>query len=198
MGEYAPCVKKTLDMEGRPGDDYSVDPKDRGGETYRGIARKFWPTWSGWERIDNYKKMYGDHLIKFISTPEARAALAPDVYDFYKIEFFGRLSLANVHDQEITEEIFDTAVNCGSGTAGKMLQRALNYLNDNGAIFADLVEDGAIGPGTLAAITKVMTRPGGREGLLKALRGEQYAHYKGIVQADKGQERFFLGWLRRV
>ena len=27
-------------------------PEDRGGETYRGIARRAWPKWAGWKIVD--------------------------------------------------------------------------------------------------------------------------------------------------
>ena len=32
------------------------DPNDIGGETYRGISRKFNPKWNGWSVIDEMKK----------------------------------------------------------------------------------------------------------------------------------------------
>jgi lysozyme family protein len=39
---------------------YVNDPVDRGGETHRGVARKFHPDWSGWKIIDQIKQ---DHQL---------------------------------------------------------------------------------------------------------------------------------------
>ncbi len=34
---------------------YTNDPVDVGGETYRGIARRYNPQWEGWDLIDDTK-----------------------------------------------------------------------------------------------------------------------------------------------
>src|ERR1035441_4044145 len=34
---------------------YANNPADAGGETYKGIARKFWPQWCGWKYVDGVK-----------------------------------------------------------------------------------------------------------------------------------------------
>ena len=35
---------------------YVNDPVDRGGETHRGVARKFNPDWKGWALVDRLKR----------------------------------------------------------------------------------------------------------------------------------------------
>ena len=53
---------------------------------------------------------------------------------------------------ELAEELFDTGINMGTGTAIGFLQRALNALNRNGRDYADLAVDRRIGPATLGAL----------------------------------------------
>lgn len=37
---------------------YVNDPDDKGGETYKGIARKFNPDWKGWKIIDKSSNFF--------------------------------------------------------------------------------------------------------------------------------------------
>ncbi len=53
---FAEALKHTLEFEGG----YANDPADRGGETFRGISRKNWPRWSGWDLIDQVKRKGAD------------------------------------------------------------------------------------------------------------------------------------------
>ena len=52
----------------------------------------------------------------------------------------------------IAEELFDTGVNMGQGDAARFLQRALNALNQGGALYADIAVDGHVGDRTLDAL----------------------------------------------
>ena len=45
---FKPAFDATMRNEGG----YGNDPQDPGGETYRGIARKFHSKWEGWTTID--------------------------------------------------------------------------------------------------------------------------------------------------
>ena len=31
---------------------YANNPADSGGETYKGIAKNYWPNWEGWTAVD--------------------------------------------------------------------------------------------------------------------------------------------------
>ncbi len=97
----------------------------------------------------------------------------------------------------LAEELFDTGINMGTGTASLFLQRALNALNRNGADFADLVTDRQIGSTTLSAL-KVFQAKRGKEAedvLVKAVDALQGAHYVRIAEANPSQEAFVYGWL---
>ena len=55
MAQFEPAFEKTMKFEGG----YANNPADRGGETYRGIARKIWPGWNGWPLVDAAKQKAG-------------------------------------------------------------------------------------------------------------------------------------------
>lgn len=97
---------------------------DRGGMTYAGIARNYWPNWPGWSYLDNQ------------DTPPADM-----VRGFYRSNFWTPLRLEEVESQDVARTLFDFAVNAGVGTAAKLAQ-----------IVIGTTPDGKIGPKTLAAL----------------------------------------------
>ena len=50
MADFEPCFEKVILIEG--GYKLHEVQGDRGGMTYAGIARNFWPKWPGWAKID--------------------------------------------------------------------------------------------------------------------------------------------------
>jgi lysozyme family protein len=198
MTDFLSAYQNTMSHEGS----YSNDPRDRGGETWYGIARNFQPDWEGWIIIDEVKANAGDQFIKALQEDEELSGL---VMRFYNDEFFNRLLLSEF-DQEIANELFDTAVNQGVGTAGRCLQEALNLLNNNQKHYPDLILDGKPGMKTLAAYRAYMetAKFSGRshekniKTLLKCLNGLQFLKYIQIVKKSPGQEVYFYGWVNRV
>jgi len=185
MADFKTAYKITLSHEGG----YCNDPSDRGGETYKGIARKMHPEWKGWAFIDTLKNQSS-----FPKCLDADFSLQNVVEEFYKKEFWDCYSADKINNQEIANELFDTGVNQGQGSAGKYLQNALNVLNRNQKDYADLKEDGVIGP---ISLTLINGHPNPK-GILKTLNGLQFMRYFNIVQKDPTQEIFFNGWLNRV
>ena len=51
MANFGDAFKKLSIKEGG----YVNDKDDAGGETYKGISRRYNPTWQGWTMIDSYK-----------------------------------------------------------------------------------------------------------------------------------------------
>ena len=96
--------------------------------------------------------------------------------------------------EAITEEVVDTAVNMGPSRAGGFLQRSLNSLNNAGALYSDLVVDGAIGPATLAALQSYLKQRDSRA-LLRALNCLQGAFYIELSERREKDEKFVYGWL---
>jgi len=163
--------EELIDREGG----YVNDPKDSGGETKYGItkrvARKY--GWNG----------------SMIKLPKDIAI------DIYKRKYWDKLNLDTVYrySPEVAEEMFDTAVNMGTGRAGKFLQRALNLLMD-----AELVVDGIIGIKTLAVLDRYAMRRGddGKKVLLKMLNSMQGAFYVSLAEQRSKDKRFIYGWFK--
>lgn len=161
---------------------YSKDPNDPGGETYRGISRRFFPSWPGWPFIDK-------------SGPDVKG-LDPLVKAFYKQEFWDRLN-GDALPADIGKELFDSAVNCGVSIAAKWLQRALNLLNRGGKDYPEVVEDGKLGPGSMRSLQSLIAMEGTGV-LFKVLNIIQGGHYLEIMRKSPSQEKWARGWLKRV
>lgn len=180
---------------------YANAATDRGGETYRGISRRFWPEWEGWARVDQLKQP-GDSISDINEACENDGNLAIMVQAFYRKNFWEPLNCDKL-PEAIAEELFDTAVNQGVRTAGKYFQQATNFLNKNGKTFKDIKEDGAIGPMSLAAFDAVRinySKYGAQNferTFIKVLDGLQFERYKHIVDNDPTQEINFFGWISK-
>jgi lysozyme family protein len=189
MADLAAALARVLEHEGG----YADDPDDRGGETYRGIARRFHPDWSGWSRVDALKRgagfprsLAGDRRVE-----EAVAALYRDLY-------WDRFHGDSLPDQPLAEELFDTAVNLGVRRAVRFLQDSLNLLNRSQRNYADLVVDGWFGDATLDAVRAVVAVDGDARFVVRLINAMQAAHYIDVMRHDSTQEKYARGWLTRA
>jgi len=171
---------------------YVDDPDDRGGETYKGVARCYNADWAGWKTIDRARKRRG-----FPKNLERDAALQRQVRDFYKQHYWDKFQGDAIPEQALADELFDTAVNLGVARAVTFLQRALNVLNRNATLYADLVEDGAFGQRSLAAVAAYLKQDKVAD-LLKVLNILQGMHYIEFMTKSPVQEKYARGWLKRV
>jgi lysozyme family protein len=185
MAEYLKAYDITLKHEGG----YANNPNDKGGETYCGISRKFFPNWEGWVSIDNWKKGGGDP--KNLKYP----FLEKEIQSFYKINFWDTLLLDKFNDQNIANELFDTGVNMGVKTAAEMVQLACNLLNKQGKLYPDIDVDGKIGE--KQSLKTINNHPDKRKlyNLLNILQGARYVE---LTKKTPSQETFLNGWLERV
>ncbi len=166
---------------------YVNDPKDSGGETYKGIARNHWPNWGGWWHIDKDKdKNWTDRAMN------ENHDLQNEVRNFYRGQYWNKLKCEQL-PHEIRLELFDTAINQGMSRAGRYLQRALNLLNRNGKDYADIAVDGKIGNATAGAAMKCKNK----NALFVTLNVLQGQRYVKITEANPKNERFFNGWISR-
>ena len=150
---------------------YADDPRDRGGETYRGISRKFFPEWNGWTAVDNAKPLERGQVIE-------NPGLNGEIAVFYKQNFWDSCLLDSVNDQGFATYFYDFHVNAGAN-ATKCLQRLLK-----------LSVDGAFGPHTLAAVN-------GYEGdLFGDFHNKRLSYYHDIGTGKN--EVFLKGWLHRA
>lgn len=119
------------------------DKRDRGGMTYKGIARKFWASWEGWKIVDHALAMNGNSIKKANAELKKDSWLHAQVVRFYKKHYWDRVRGDDLGN-ELGFQVTDCAVNCGIKRAAKMLQKALG-----------VTADGAIGPQTLNALDLV-------------------------------------------
>jgi len=200
MAKFEIAYEKTLANEGG----YSNDPKDLGGETWKGVARKMHPQWPGFAIIDETRANTNkDQFVHALSVDEELDQL---VHAFYKAEFWDKLCGDNIDNQEVANELFDTAVNQGLKTASLQFQEALNLLNNNQKHYSDIDEDGGIGNDTLKAFRAYMLTanfPGRSvdrnvKTIVKLMNGLQCARYAEICEKNPDQETFFYGWVNRI
>lgn len=161
------------------GGTYTNDPSDSGGETKWGWTKQALRD-MGW--FGNVADLTRD-----------------TAYDLYYRRFIVKSGYDKVLplSASICAELVDTSVNMGEAYAGRFLQWALNALNDEQRVYPDIAEDGAVGPGTIKALTKYLSYRGaeGEQVMLKALNCFQGARYLDLAKTSPKNERFVYGWL---
>jgi lysozyme family protein len=144
---------------------YVNDPADRGGETNLGVTIGAW----------------GAYLNRAIQPGEMAKLTQETVKPFYKSMYWDKVKGDDL-PVGVDYVTFDFAVNAGVGRAAKFLQRAVGAL-----------DDGAIGPGTLALVAK--TTPGK---LLENFAKQKEAFYNSLAEKNPTQKKFLKGWMARV
>lgn len=199
MADFSVAYERVRAFEGG----WADDPADRGGETYAGISRRHWPSWYGWNLVDAAKKLPARRqgARTFSRYLEGLDALQTAVRTWYRAQWWDRLGL-DALPQALAGEIFEQSVNLGKAGAGRKIQRVCNAFNYDKAtgqrLFPDLVEDGILGPRSLAALATLIQRRVAEEALVRALNAMQAAHYIELAAKNPGQRRFTDGWLRRT
>ena len=153
---------RTIGVEGG----YVNDPSDPGGETKYGVSKRAHP----WEDIKNL-------------TIECAQEIA--YADYWK-----PLRLDDVQSELMAAEIFDTAYNCGIGTAALIVQRSLNFIGEN------LIQDGILGERTIARLNFWATKD--PVSLFKCLNGFQFIYYVDCVRSNQTQMKYSRGWMQRI
>lgn len=197
MANFQTSYKLVLDYEGG----YSNDASDRGGETYCGIARNFFPNWRGWVYVDAAKKEYGTRSSTLTKQLKTVSDLQDAVAEWYKTEWWDKLKLSKL-SQALANEIFEQSINLGKSGHGKLLQTLINAFNFNtktgGTLFDDLVVDGAVGPKTLAALATIIEKRTDENTIVHALNCLQGHHYINLASKKVSQREFLRGWIKRT
>lgn len=166
MADFKQALEKVLAHEGG----YVNDPDDPGGETYKGIARKMWPQWKGWDIIDFERKNINfPKNLPLIQTLENR------VEDFYKIHFWDKVQGDLINDKEVATCIFDFAVNAGISTALKLACEASEATAPYPANINNMDREVFLAAFTLAKI----------------------ARYIAICKKRPTSKKYFFGWICR-
>ncbi len=178
---------------------------DAGGETYAGIARNFFPDWTGWVIVDDAKKhpSWQSGALKFSAHLATVEGLSDMVSDWYRTEWWDVMGLAQF-PQSVANEIFEQAINLGRAGSGRYVQRLCNAFNwrrtsaGEERYFDDLVEDGALGPKSLKAIATLLENRVSDDVFVHALNGLQVGHYIGLGAKNFHHRKFVNGWLTRT
>lgn len=176
---------------------YVNDPVDSGGETYRGIARRFHPSWGGWPFIDQLKTTCNtvtELAAAFTKPPPMIEAM---VADFYRIKFWEAVGGDHIADQDVANQFFQAGVLFNPVRAIRAMQQALNVLNREGKLFADLQEDGIIGSKTIVAVN-TLCMAGDKQILRLAFAVYQAAMCLELAKKDPKKEKYIRGWLTRA
>jgi hypothetical protein len=153
-----------------------------GGETYKGIARKYHSDWLGWVIIDEFKKSG-----PFPRTPladeekEIDAQLQYEVRQFYITEFWLKCKCNNLYNQQMAESIFDFAVNAGVEIAISLAQKVVK-----------VDQDGCAGIITTAALNNFNP-----DHFMAAYAIEKIKRYVQVVAKRPQSKKFFAGWVIR-
>jgi len=158
---------------------YSNDPRDSGGQTNYGIT----------EAVARAFGYAGP--MNLLGLDQAKAIYRSRYWDALQLDQIASLA------PDVVGELFDTAVNLGTGTAATFLQRALNVLNKEARWYPDVQSDGRIGPMTIAALREYIRRRGaeGQVVLMRALNSLQGAFYVELAERRAKDEAFVYGWL---
>lgn len=188
MADYDSALRPLLGVEGK----YSNDSVDVGGETYCGISRRYHPYWPGWSLIDAHKS---DPAFPGCLNQEKR--LYPKVRVFYKEQYWDSFWGDDMVSDKLAKRMLNIAVNPGISRAVTYLQQALNVLNRNELLYADIVVDGLYGPKTHETLDQYM-RKDDVDYLLKVILILQGKHYLDYMWRSLEQERFARGWINRL
>jgi lysozyme family protein len=169
-------IEATIGKEGR----YSNHPSDTGGATMWGIT----------ERVARKNGYQGDMR----DLPRERAVA------IYRSEYAIKPGFAAVAEisPDVGAELFDTGVNMGPSVPAIWFQEWLNAFNQQAKLYADIKEDGDIGPGTLSAFRAYLRSRGGEAEavMIRALNCSQGERYKLLARGRAANEDFCYGWVR--
>lgn len=177
MADFTTAFRRTDKFEGG----YCNDENDRGGETYRGIARNFHPDWKGWDVIDDYKKIATSNK-EIDKLCKGNQELEWLVESFYKINFWDTIKGDDIIYQNVANNIYDFAVNSGVGRASKYAQRVVG-----------VKDDGEIGKISIKAINGYNPQM-----FVDRYKENRISFVRKIVENDASQEVFIDGWINRI
>ena len=167
MERFDLMIDKVINLEGN----YSNDKDDSGGETMYGITKAC-------AVRNGYLGEMNDLTIL-------------QAKDIYRKEYYQTPKFDQIKNDAIAYELLDTAINCGTQSAVKFLQRSLNYLNIDSTLGKDLFVDGVIGIESLARANCYADQ----KRLLVMLNAVQCYYYIGITDSNPRQRKFINGWL---
>ena len=159
---------------------YVNNPRDPGGETHHGVTKAV-------ARENGYQG-------------PMRALTRDRAFSIYQDQYIrkpGFLPLVE-RDRHLAEEVIDSGANAGPARAARWLQESLNHLNRQQLDYPDVVEDGRVGPATIAAFDALRKLRGAAKAcalLVKLMDAKQAQHYAALGGRNSKFETFMVGWI---
>ena len=176
MADFEKAFEKVLGLEGG----YANDKYDPGGETYLGVSKVHHP------------EMWVDGRPSFAV-----------VQQFYQRKFWLVVGGDVIQRQDIAEEVFDTAVNCGCVLSVRWMQYAYNAMRYDWQ--PELVVDGIAGARTCIAVNVLCqqneTAAEALHKTMNVLQGVYYLFGKDVTRlwgVRRLCRRYGRGWMKRV
>lgn len=193
MADFKEAYDKCMAIEGF----YSNVQGDSGGETWKGIARNFWPRWYGWAIIDQIKRTF--ERSEWNKAIKDHADVEIQVQVFYKDFFWNRVQGDKIPSQPIADELFEQAVNVGVHRAVEWLQEALNTLLPH---LSNISTDGILGPNTLERLKLYIERSDGDDihallGVMNIYQGWHYVTLASNKDTGHKYRKFLKGWVNK-
>lgn len=159
------------------------DPTDRGGVT------------SIWGWTEKTLRACGCH------TPASELTFK-EAYELYAKHFYvksGASEILKVHPF-LAKAVLNFGVHAGYQQAAKKVQELLNFHNNNQSLWKDIAVDGSIGKNTVDILcTYLQKRSGdGDDILFTDYLISVGAFYQQIVRMNPTQEKYMMGWSRRI
>jgi lysozyme family protein len=118
----------------------------------------------------------------WVSIDKGEIPPTPLVREFYRELFWDQVKGDDITHQRVAETLFDFAVNAGFRTAIRLAQ-----------IVVGTTPDGVMGPITVSAVNAQ-----DEETFMARYTIAKIARYAEIVNRDRSQAKFLLGWINRT
>ena len=119
MNRFEKCLEFVLKKEGG----FVNNPYDKGGMTYKGICRKFYPALQTWNIIDSVITDGGD-VKKINYTLDCSYKAQEEIKEIYR-NIYWKGAGCDLQDEPLDLIVFDTAVNMGCNRAKEFLSHTI-------------------------------------------------------------------------
>ena len=173
---------------------------DKGGITFKGIARTYNGKWDGWRIIDKALEQYPELKTPYNKAPESvkklneilngSDELSYLVFDFYFENYFKKVGADRIGGK-LAVILFDTSVLFGVKRSSKTLQKILTRVFKE-----NIVVDGVIGSVTVNKTKELIQSKG--EDIFVANMLLEYTDNVNEASKLDGNAKFLQGWLNRI
>jgi len=169
---------------------YSNEATDRGGETYRGVARIPNPNWEGWVIVDGLRADPD-----FPDCLRTNQELSTRVEEFYRV-YWKQCGADCIADAILRGLHFEAAVNIGTRHAIKTLQLILRLLDQGTPPSERLELDGSFGDKTYTLLVRLTSEQ--PERVHYYYRCGILGHYLELILTHPEQVVYLNGWVKRL